>query len=113
MRKIYLSVNIINIICGLLLFINCYFVFDYNNLSILFLIGLLLFYITAIIVMIKRKKDFTNLDIFVTSIYFIFFIIIFIFSIIMQNNNQETFNMMYYTKIIFIPHIIYVFYNLI
>ena len=106
MKKIYNIFYILNIICGLLIFINYFYVFNYNNLSIILTILLLMFYIFSTIRYFKIKENIKKIDIIIFGIYIIFFISMLIFSVIYQINNPDTFNLMYYSKYLIIPHIL-------
>lgn len=113
MKKIIPLFYILNIICGLVTLINYEFLYKYNSFSIPTLIIFLIFYSISIFIYIKNKKNIDNLDLIITSIYIIFIGIILTFSIIYQSNNVETYNMMYFTKFLILPHITYIIYNII
>lgn len=106
MKKIYNIFYIINIICGLLIFINYFYIFYYNNLSILLTILLLIFYVISITKYLKINQEIQLIDIVFLIIYIVFLMFILIFSTIYQINNPETFNLMYYSKYLIIPHIL-------
>ena len=106
MKKIYNIFYIINIICGLLIFINYFYIFNYNDLSILLTIALSAFYIFSTISFFKSKNEIDKIDVISAIIYIIFLTFILIFSVIYQINNPETFNLMYYSKYLIIPHLL-------
>lgn len=112
MKKIIPLFFIINILCGLLTLINYECLYNYNSLSILTIIIFLIFYGISLFIYFKNKKDINNLDLIITSIYIVFMGITLIFSIIYQDNNEETYNMMYFTKFLLLPHITYIIYSL-
>lgn len=113
MKKIIPLFFILNILCGLATLINYELLYKYSSMSIPIIILFIIFYITSIIIYFKKKEDINNLDLIITTIYIIFMAIILVFSILYQNNNGETYNMMYFTKFLLIPHILYIIINLI
>lgn len=113
MRKIIPLFYILNILCGFISLINYEMLYKYSCVSIPILVGFFLFYILAIIIYFKNKNEIGNLDIIVTSTYIIFMGIVLTFSIIYQNSHSETYNMMYFTKFLLVPHLLYIIFNLI
>lgn len=113
MKKIIPLFFILNILCGLITLINYAFLYKYSSMSIPTLIIFIIFYITSFITYFKKKESINNLDLIITTIYIIFMAIILVFSILYQNNNGETYNMMYFTKFLLIPHILYIIINLV
>lgn len=113
MKKTYTLLYLLNILAGICLVINYLFVFNNTSISPLIFIIILLFYIASIIYYFKRKKEVSYLDVIITTIYVLFITIVFIFSINYQANNPETFNMMYFSRLLILPHVIYIIYNLI
>lgn len=106
MKKIYNIFYIINIICGLLIFINYFYIFNYNDLSILLTILLLMFYTISTIRYFKLNQEIQLIDVVFLIIYILFLMFILLFSTIYQINNPETFNLMYYSKYLIIPHLL-------
>lgn len=113
MKKIIPIFYILNILCGLTTIINYEILYKFNSSSIPLLVGFLIFYIIAIILYFKNKNEISKLDFIVTSIYIIFIATVLLFSILYQNNHGENYNMMYFTKLLLMPHILYIIYNLI
>lgn len=111
MKRIIPLFYILNILCGFISLINYEILYKYTSVSIPILVGFVFFYVVAIIMYFKNKKEISSLDIIVTSIYIIFMGMVLIFSIIYQNNNSETYNMMYFTKFLLIPHLLYILFN--
>lgn len=112
MKKIIPLFFILNILCGLATLINYEILYKFNSYSILTIIVFLIFYGISIFIYFKNKNEISNIDLIITSIYIIFAGFILIFSIIYQNNNEETYNMMYFTKFLILPHITYIIYSL-
>lgn len=113
MKKIIPIFYILNILCGLLSIINYELLYKYSDTSILILIGFIIFYIVSLIIYFKNKNEISNLDLVVTSIYILFMAGVLVFSILYQNSNSENYNMMYFTKFLLLPHLIYIIFNLI
>lgn len=113
MKKINIVLFLINILCGLLIFSNYFFIFNFSNISIPLALVISIFYLIVSIIFIKQNKKLEKIDIITNSIYYIFLIFMLIFSIIYQANNNETFNMMYFTKFLIIPHLLLIFINLV
>lgn len=113
MKKIIPLFYVLNILCGLLSIINYELLYKYTSTSILILIGFIIFYIVALVIYFKNKNEISNLDLVVTSIYIIFMGCLLVFSILYQNGNSENYNMMYFTKFLLLPHLIYIIFNLI
>ena len=112
MKKINIVLILINILCGLLIFSNYFFIFNFSNISIPLALVISIFYLIVSIIFIKQNKKLEKIDIITNSIYYIFLIFMLIFSVIYQANNNETFNMMYFTKFLIIPHLIMILYNI-
>ncbi len=113
MKKIISLFFILNIICGFLSLINYEILYNFTSTSILVLLLFVIFYGLAIIIYIKNKSEISSIDLVVTSLYIIFIGIVLVFSILYQNKNGNTYNMMYFTKFLLIPHITYIIFNLI
>ena len=113
MKKINIVLFLINILCGLLIFSNYFFIFNFSNISIPLALVISIFYLIVSIIFIKQNKKLEKIDIITNSIYYIFLIFMLIFSVIYQANNNETFNMMYFTKFLIIPHLLLIFINLV
>lgn len=113
MKRIMPIFYILNVLCGFLTIINYEIFYKYSDVSIIIVIGFLLFYIASLLIYFKNKRDVSTLDIVVTSIYILFVGSILLFSILYQNNNGENYNMMYFTKFLLAPHLTYIIFNLI
>lgn len=112
MKRLSYLFIFINILFGIILSVDYLFIFkDANVLSIIGFVSLLVIYLIYLIYYFKKKKSFIRKDYIISSVYYLFLILYFVFSIKFQNNNQETFSMMYYTKMIFIPHFLYLLYT--
>lgn len=113
MKRISIILHLLNILIGIMIYSNYFFVFNYNSYSIPLFIPILIFYIVMSIIYFKNNNTFDKTDILFNSIYYLFILSLFIFSMIYQVNNSYTFNLIYFTKFMIIPHIIKEFYDII
>lgn len=107
MKKLFYLTNICNLFLGILLFISTYIIYDVNINTILLFIGVIIFEISMFIVYLKCEKEITVIDYLINSCYFIFVIFYLLFIIYYQYNNSSSLNIVYFSKILFIPHFIY------
>ena len=112
MKKINVILYLLNILIGIMIFTNYFFIFNPNKYSIILFILLMLFYIVILFLYFKSKKEMDKTDIIFNSLFYIFMITLFIFSMIYQVNNNLTYNLIYFTKYMIIPHLIKVFYDI-
>ena len=112
MKKLNIILYLFNILIGIMIFVNYFFIFNFNGVSIPLFILLILFYIVVLILFFKRDKTMNKLDIITYSLFYTFIIFIFIFSMIYQVNNNATYNLLYFTKYMILPHLLLIFYNL-
>lgn len=105
MKKLYLILLLLNNIAAIILIST----FS-SNLILSILAAIVLIALT--ITIIKRKKLIETIDYITLSTYMLYVISLFIFSIIFQTSNPETFNMMYYSKCLILPNIIFNLFNL-
>lgn len=110
MKKLYHLFFILNILCSLMTFVNILFLSDYSELSIPLMIGVAIFYITMLVIYFKNIES-VDKDILTLSIFAIFLIIYIVFMIHYQGNNSRTYNMLYFSKLIILPSIVYTLYN--
>lgn len=114
MKKGFTALFLLNIILGIMIFVSYNFIFSgISSESIILFIGLILIYIISIVIYFKRKKEITLYDMIISSIYYLFLIVYFVFSIKYQNNNSDTFNMMYLSSLINVLHFIYLIFGVI
>lgn len=111
MKKIYNVFFCLNILCGIIMLINYEFIFNYSRISLPITIGFIFVYAIFLFLYFKRDNNIGRLEITTTSIYILFLLIILLFSIIYQTNNSYTYNMLYFTKILILPHFIYIIFN--
>lgn len=111
MKKMYLLLIILNNLASFIL-ISSYLLLNINTLNILIVIGVFLLYLSITIAIIKRSRIITGLDIFTISIYMLFIIFIFLYSMIYQKENVYTYNLSYFSELLFIPNILFNVYNL-
>lgn len=107
MKKLYYLTNVFNLIFGLFLFINTYMLYDFNINIVLTFIGLIMFEASIFISYFKEKENLSFVDYFMLSFYFIFVISFMLFMLIYQKYNNTNLNMIYYSKVLFIPHFLY------
>ena len=112
MKKINLLLYIFNLLFGIILFINCYFLYNYTNLNIVLFIGLLIFEVVSLYLYIKRSHKYELIDYIVSTFYYVFLIVFMIFMMFYQQNYDFNYNMMYFSKYLFIPHFLYSLYNI-
>ncbi|MBO5476095.1 MAG: hypothetical protein J5982_06325 [Bacilli bacterium] len=105
MKKLYLTLLILNNIASIVLIIM------FSNSLILDILFTILFIIMTILI-IKRKKSVDLIDLITLSIYMIFVISMFIFSIVFQTSNTKTFSMVYFSEFLIIPNLLVNIYNL-
>lgn len=105
MKKLYLTLLILNNIASIVLIIM------FSNSLILDILFTILFIIMTILI-IKRKKSIDLIDLITLSIYMIFVISMFIFSIVFQTSNTKTFSMIYFSEFLIIPNLLFNIYNL-
>lgn len=111
-KKVYNLFFILNILCSISIFVNILFLSSSSDLSIISMIGVIIFYIGIIYLYFKNDRDICNRDIIFLSIFSIFLIIYIIFMLFFQSNNSRTYNMLYFSKLLLFPSIIYSLYNL-
>ena len=107
MKKLFYLTNICNLFLWILLFISTYIIYEVNINTILLFIGVIIFEISMFIVYLKCEKEITVIDYLINSCYFIFVIFYLLFIIFYQYNNSSSLNIVYFSKILFIPHFIY------
>ncbi len=105
MKKLYFALLILNNIAATIL------IGTYSN-NIILLIPFALLFLILSITIIKRKKSIEIIDLINLSIYMIFVISLFIFSIIFQTSNPEMFSMMYFSKFLILPNVLFNLFNL-
>ena len=105
MKKLYLTLLILNNIASIVLIIM------FSNSIILDVLFTILFIIMTILI-IKRKRSIDLIDLITLSIYMIFVISMFIFSIVFQTSNTKTFSMIYFSEFLIIPNLLVNIYNL-
>lgn len=111
MKKLYYLTNVFNLIFGLFLFINTYLLYDASiNMKLTF-IGLIIFEISIFMSYFKIKENLSFIDYFMTSFYFIFVICFMLFMLIYQKYNNTNLNIVYYSKLLFIPHFLYAYFT--
>lgn len=113
MKKINIILLLLNILIGIMIFCNYFFIFNFQSYSIPLFILLLVFYTIMLLLYFKTDKKMKVVDIIFSSLYYLFIISIFIFSMIYQVNNYNTFNLLYFTKYMVVPHLLYIFYYII
>lgn len=107
MKKLFYLTNLCNLLLGILLFISTYFVYGVNFNIIVLFIGVFIFEVTMFINYYFRERKVVLLDYIINSCYFIFVIFYLIFILYYQHNNTGSLNMVYFSKILFIPHFLY------
>lgn len=112
MKKLNFILYIFNILFGLMLFINCYFIYNYSPFNIVLFIALVIFEASTFILYIKRVKKYELIDYVVNTGYYLFLILYMIFMMIYQQNYDFNYNMMYFSNFLFIPHFLFSLYNL-
>lgn len=112
MKKVYHIFFILNILFSISIIVNILFLASYNTYSIPIMIGVIIFYLGIIITYFKKNIDIKREDFIVLSLYAIFLIFYIVYIINYQSNNSTTYNMLYFSKIILLPSLIYSIYNL-
>lgn len=112
MKKLLSLLYVFNILFGLLLFINCYFIYNYIPANIIMFIILIIFEVLTLILYIKNHKEYKLIDYIVNTGYYLFLIIYLVFMMFYQQNYDFNYNMIYFSKLLFIPHFLYSLYNL-
>ena len=111
MKKIYNILVICNALLGLILLVFNYGIIK-DGLFILLFLLLISFYTYNTIKCIMNKKSLVRYDIVITSIYFIFINIFFVLSIVIQGSNPSMFTLLYHSRFLIVPSIIYSLYNI-
>lgn len=112
MKKLYHLFFILNILCSISIFINILFLAGYSSLSIPLMIGVIIFYLGILIIYFKKNVIIEKNDLILLSIYALFLIGYIIYIIIFQSSNGRTYNMLYFSKLLLLPSILYSLYNL-
>ena len=110
-KKVYNLFYILNILCAIMLLINYLFIYNYSSINIFIFSIFLLFYIISLIIFFKNKKEYFKIDFIMLIIYIIFMIGLFISSIIIQNLFPLSYAILDFTRLMLIPHIIFIIYN--
>lgn len=112
MKKLSFLLYVFNILFGLILFINCYFIYNYSSINVVMFIALVIFEISTLILYIKSKRKYEVIDYIVNTGYYLFLIMYLIFMMFYQQNYDFNYNMMYFSKYLFIPHFLFSLFNL-
>ena len=113
MKKVYNLLFIINILLGMFLFINYFFLYKYSKFSIIFSIILCLIYLTCTIIYNKKKsKKIETIDLVFMTVAIFLIMFLFITSIIYQINFNEVYSLLYFNIFVLIAHIFIIVYNL-
>ncbi len=113
MKKVYNLLFIINVILGLFIFVNYFFLYKYSNFSIFLSIVLSLIYIAcACLYNNKKNKRIELIDILFVSISCLLIMTMFITSILFQLEINSIYCLLYFNLLILIPHALIIIYNL-
>lgn len=112
MKKLNFLLYVFNFLFGLILFINCYFMYNYSSSSIILFILLIMFELLTLVLYVRNNKKYELTDYIVNTVYYLFLILYMVFMMFYQRSYDFNYNMMYFSKYLFIPHILYSLYNL-
>lgn len=107
MKKLYYLGNYFNLIFGIFLFINTYLLYSIDLNVMLMFIGLLVFEIIMGVSYIKKSNTPKLIDYVGMSVYFVFIISSILFMLVYQARFNTNLNMVYFSKVLFIPHFLY------
>lgn len=107
MKKIFYLANISNLLFGLILFVNTYLIYEVSVNNVLLFIGVILFEVAMFFKYLIKSGDVAKEEYIVSSLYFIFMIFYLIFMLSYQSTNSGSLNIVYFSKILFIPHFLY------
>ena len=102
----------LNLLIGILILGNYIVTFMNIYISIPLLIVIFLSYL-FIAYLYRKRASFSTVDVIFWILYIIYFGCLFVFSSIYQIMNSVTFNMMYFSGILYISHILAIVFGLI
>ena len=113
MKKVYNLLFIINVILGLFIFVNYFFLYKYSNFSIFISIVLSLIYIAcAYFYNNKKNKRIELIDILFVSISCLLMMTLFIVSVLFQLEINSIYCLLYFNILVLLPHTLMIVYNL-
>jgi hypothetical protein len=113
MKKVYNLLFVINILLGMFLFINYFFIYKYSNLSIIFAIILSIIYLICSLVYNKKKnKKIETIDLFFMSVSILLIMFLFVVSVVFQIMFNEVYSLLYFNIFVLIAHVFIIVYNL-
>jgi len=113
MKKVYNLLFIINVILGLFIFVNYFFLYKYSSFSIFLSIVLSLIYITCTYFYNNKKnKRIELIDILFVSVSCVLIITLFIVSMLFQLEINIVYCLLYFNILILLPHVLIIIYNL-
>lgn len=112
MKKLNFLLYIFNLLFGIVLFINCYFLYNYSPHNVILFIALVIFEISTLVLYIKNNKRYELMDYIVNVGYYSFLILYLAFIMYYQHSYDFNYNMMYFSKLLFVPHFLFSLYCL-